>query len=152
VDLPQPDISRVQSSRISKSIRRRSSTETLQQIGGSLLDKVVLANPTWQFLAKGGDLIGNIAPGFPNKNEQPSLPLRLVSPRMPWHDVHTCISGLPALDLSSHFVQACSNPLFIGHSLTLTHTYFLSLPLCESLLLLLLLLLLCLCRDGITID
>eukprot|EP00602_Paraphysomonas_sp_CaronLab_P005081 CAMPEP_0185033702 /NCGR_PEP_ID=MMETSP1103-20130426/22923_1 /TAXON_ID=36769 /ORGANISM="Paraphysomonas bandaiensis, Strain Caron Lab Isolate" /LENGTH=1391 /DNA_ID=CAMNT_0027570077 /DNA_START=374 /DNA_END=4549 /DNA_ORIENTATION=- len=31
--------------------------------------------------------------------------IRELYPRMPWHDIHGCITGLPARDLAAHFVQ-----------------------------------------------
>jgi hypothetical protein len=35
-------------------------------------------------------------------------PLREVIPRMPWHDVHACLSGLSVRDMACHFVQVQS--------------------------------------------
>jgi phosphatidylserine/phosphatidylglycerophosphate/cardiolipin synthase-like enzyme len=32
-------------------------------------------------------------------------PVRELYPRLGWHDVHTKIIGLPARDVSSHFIQ-----------------------------------------------
>jgi phosphatidylserine/phosphatidylglycerophosphate/cardiolipin synthase-like enzyme len=32
-------------------------------------------------------------------------PTRELFPRMPWHDVHACVTGLPTRDLAAHFVQ-----------------------------------------------
>jgi hypothetical protein len=31
--------------------------------------------------------------------------IRELYPRMPWHDVHGCITGLPVRDLAAHFIQ-----------------------------------------------
>jgi hypothetical protein len=35
-------------------------------------------------------------------------PVREMYPRLGWHDVHSKIVGLPARDLSSHFIQVSS--------------------------------------------
>jgi phosphatidylserine/phosphatidylglycerophosphate/cardiolipin synthase-like enzyme len=32
-------------------------------------------------------------------------PTRELYPRMPWHDVQACVTGIPARDLAAHFVQ-----------------------------------------------
>jgi phosphatidylserine/phosphatidylglycerophosphate/cardiolipin synthase-like enzyme len=34
-----------------------------------------------------------------------SRPVRELYPRLGWHDVHTKIVGIPARDVSSHFIQ-----------------------------------------------
>ena len=46
------------------------------------------------------------ADAFEDKNVKiPDSQLRQQYPRMPWHDVHCCITGLPARDLGAHFVM-----------------------------------------------
>lgn len=39
------------------------------------------------------------------KKKIDEINVREFYPRMPWHDVHGCITGLPVRDLSSHFIQ-----------------------------------------------
>jgi hypothetical protein len=31
--------------------------------------------------------------------------IRDYFPRMPWHDIHACVTGLPVRDLAAHFIQ-----------------------------------------------
>lgn len=39
-----------------------------------------------------------------------SRPIRELYPRLGWHDVHAKVLGLPARDISSHFVQVPQPP------------------------------------------
>lgn len=41
----------------------------------------------------------------PEKKKIDEVNVRDVFPRMPWHDVHGCVTGLPARDLAAHFIQ-----------------------------------------------
>ena len=48
----------------------------------------------------------NFSDGFEDKNAKiPNSQLREQYPRMPWHDVHASVAGLPARDLGAHFVM-----------------------------------------------
>jgi hypothetical protein len=39
------------------------------------------------------------------KKKIDEINIRDLYPRMPWHDVHGCITGLPVRDLAAHFIQ-----------------------------------------------
>lgn len=39
-------------------------------------------------------------------------PTRELYPRMPWHDIQACVTGLPARDLAAHFVQVVTSLTF----------------------------------------
>jgi hypothetical protein len=39
------------------------------------------------------------------KRKVDDLNVRDLYPRMPWHDVHGCLTGLPVRDLAAHFIQ-----------------------------------------------
>ena len=41
----------------------------------------------------------------PNDHQEHPLEPRDLYPRMPWHDVQACVSGLTARDCAAHFVQ-----------------------------------------------
>lgn len=41
-------------------------------------------------------------------------PMREVMPRMPWHDIHACVSSMAAKDLAAHFVQVDEVQLFVS--------------------------------------
>mgnify|MGYP003386669835 FL=1 len=50
--------------------------------------------------------IKGISDAFEDKNVKiPNSQLREQYPRMPWHDVHASVAGLPARDLGAHFVM-----------------------------------------------
>ena len=79
--------------------------------------------------------IQSISGGASGKTDRPRVEKKKVDeinvreyyPRMPWHDVHGCITGLPVRDLSSHFIQVVLfiffSSFFISHLVFNLHFY-----------------------------
>jgi hypothetical protein len=67
---------------------------------------------------------GMTGPKKPEKRKVDELNIRDLYPRMPWHDVHGCLTGLPVRDLAAHFIQVIVDPfltsLFLFLCLTLS--------------------------------
>lgn len=42
-----------------------------------------------------------------------SKPIRLLYPRIGWHDVHCKVVGIPARDIASHFVQVIEKYIYL---------------------------------------
>jgi hypothetical protein len=51
------------------------------------------------------DFSENVAKMRSEKKKMEDFQIKDVYPRMPWHDVHACVVGLPVRDLAAHFVQ-----------------------------------------------
>lgn len=51
----------------------------------------------------------------PEKRKVDEVNVRDLYPRMPWHDIHACVSGLPVRDIAAHFIQVLFCRHFINH-------------------------------------
>jgi hypothetical protein len=83
----------INSTSMSSSFNSPSSTIPDSDDAGTVSDKI----SSW---------LKGISEAFEDKNMKiPNSQLREQYPRMPWHDVHSSMAGLPARDLGAHFVM-----------------------------------------------
>jgi phosphatidylserine/phosphatidylglycerophosphate/cardiolipin synthase-like enzyme len=57
------------------------------------------------FFSAASDFVNNVKDTLRDAKQPQRAMLRETHPRMPWHDLHSAVSGGPARDVASHFIQ-----------------------------------------------